>query len=149
MDDPDLDVSEDDVLVLQNAGPKGAPGMPEAGDMPIPRKLAARGVEDMVRISDARMSGTASGTIVLHVTPEAAVGGPLGLVRASDVIELDVAERRLELHVDPTELGRRRGETAPPVHPDSDRGYRKLFLQSVLQADRGCDFDVLVPDEKS
>jgi dihydroxy-acid dehydratase len=146
VDDPDLDVTEESVLVLQNAGPKGAPGMPEAGYMPIPRKLAQAGVKDMVRISDARMSGTASGTIVLHVAPEAAVGGPLGLVRTGDVIELDVEARRLELLVEPAELERRRGERAPPVHAGSERGYRKLFLDSVTQADRGCDFDFLAPE---
>jgi dihydroxy-acid dehydratase len=148
VDDPDLDVTEDSVLVLQNAGPKGAPGMPEAGYMPIPRKLAQQGVKDMVRISDARMSGTASGTIILHVTPEAAVGGPLGLVRTGDVVELDVEARRLELHVDPAELERRRRAFVPPAHPGSGRGYRKLFLDTVLQADRGCDFDSMVPDAK-
>jgi dihydroxy-acid dehydratase len=139
-------VTEDSVLVLQNAGPKGAPGMPEAGYMPIPRKLAQQGVKDMVRISDARMSGTASGTIILHVTPEAAIGGPLGLVRTGDEIELDVEARRLELHVAPAELERRRAGFQPPVHSGGDRGYRKLFLDSVLQADGGCDFDFLVPD---
>ena len=145
VDDPNLDVQPDDILVLQNAGPKGAPGMPEAGYMPIPRKLAAQGVKDMVRISDARMSGTASGTIVLHVTPEASEGGPLALVRSGDVIELDVPGRRIELLVDNAVLERRRGEFSPPEHPDSDRGYKKLFLDTVLQADRGCDFGFLVP----
>ena len=145
IDDPDLDVSEDDVLVLQNAGPKGAPGMPEAGYLPIPRKLAAKGVTDMVRISDARMSGTASGTIVLHVTPESAEGGPLALVRDGDLIALDVPARRLELAVAPEILDERRGGFAAPRHSDAERGYKRLFLETVLQADRGCDFDFLVP----
>jgi dihydroxy-acid dehydratase len=145
VDDPHLDVEPEDILVLQNAGPKGAPGMPEAGYMPIPRKLAARGVKDMIRISDARMSGTASGTIVLHVTPEASEGGPLALVRTGDVIELDVPGRRIELLVEYAVLERRRSEFTPPEHPGSDRGYKKLFLDTVLQADRGCDFAFLVP----
>ena len=145
VDDPDLDVEEDDILVLQNTGPKGAPGMPEAGYMPIPRKLAAQGVTDMVRISDARMSGTASGTIVLHVTPESAAGGPLALVRTGDVIALDVSSRRLELEVTPEALEARRAELGPAPHPNDERGYKKLFLDCVLQADRGCDFDFLLP----
>ncbi|WP_349371998.1 IlvD/Edd family dehydratase [Salinarimonas sp.] len=145
IDDPDLDVAEGDVLVLQNAGPKGAPGMPEAGYMPIPRKLAARGVKDMVRISDARMSGTASGTIVLHVTPESADGGPLALVRTGDTIALDVPARSLTLEVPEEALAARRGGFAPPVHDGADRGYKKLFLDTVQQADRGCDFDFLAP----
>ena len=145
IDDPGLDVVADDVLVLQNAGPKGAPGMPEAGLLPIPRKLAAKGVTDMVRISDARMSGTASGTIVLHVTPESAEGGPLALVSTGDVIALDVPNRRLELEVAPDVLEARRASWTPPSHPGADRGYRNLFLRSVLQADKGCDFDFLAP----
>jgi dihydroxy-acid dehydratase len=147
VDDPDLDVGPDDVLVLQNAGPIGAPGMPEAGYMPIPRKLAAAGVKDMVRISDARMSGTASGTIVLHVTPESAAGGPLALVRTGDMIELDVPGRRLHLDVSDAELETRRKDFVSPVHAGSDRGYKKLFLDTVLQADEGCDFDFLVPEK--
>lgn len=145
VDDPDLDVGPNDVLVLQNAGPIGAPGMPEAGYMPIPRKLAATGVKDMVRISDARMSGTASGTIVLHVTPESAAGGPLALVRTGDMIELDVPGRRLHLDVSEVELAERRLSVKPVVHEGSDRGYKKLFLDTVTQADEGCDFDFLVP----
>ncbi len=145
IDDPDLDVRADDVLVLQNAGPKGAPGMPEAGYMPIPRKLAQAGVKDMVRISDARMSGTASGTIVLHVTPESAEGGPLALVRDGDEIELDVERRRLQLHVAEAELDRRRHAVTGPSVTIPERGYGALFLRSVLQADEGCDFDFLVP----
>ena len=149
VDLPELDVKKDDILVLQNAGPKGAPGMPEAGYMPIPRKLAAQGVKDMVRISDARMSGTASGTIVLHVTPESASGGPLGLVRDGDEIELNVPERTITLHVDEAELAERRKGMKAPVHPGSDRGYRKLFLETVTEADLGCDFDFLVPQAQS
>ena len=144
IDDPDLDVAADDVLVLRNAGPKGAPGMPEAGYLPIPKKLAQAGVKDMVRISDARMSGTAFGTIVLHVSPEAAVGGPLALVRTGDRIRLDVPDRRLELLVDAAELDARRREWAPPEHLQTEqRGYRGLYLRTVLQADEGCDFDFL------
>jgi dihydroxy-acid dehydratase len=147
VDDPSLDVAPEDVLVLRNAGPVGAPGMPEAGYLPIPRKLAAQGVKDMVRISDARMSGTAFGTIVLHVCPEAAIGGPLMLVENGDRIRLDVAARSIELLVGEAELERRR--TARSAHPPKaagpDRGYAALFRRSVLQADQGCDFDFLVP----
>lgn len=142
MDDPALDVTADDVLVLTNAGPKGAPGMPEAGYIPIPKKLAQVGVKDMVRISDARMSGTAFGTIVLHITPESAVGGPLGLVRDGDLIRLDVEAREIALLVDAAELERRKGEWQPPAHlAQESRGYRHLYLTTVLQADEGCDFD--------
>jgi dihydroxy-acid dehydratase len=146
IDDPNLDVDADDVLVLRHAGPKGAPGMPEAGYVPIPKKLAQRGVKDMVRVSDARMSGTAFGTIVLHVTPEAAVGGPLALVANGDRIRLDVPARCLEVLLDEAELSRReqiRALNPPPAVPD--RGYARLFQTSVLQADEGCDFDFLVP----
>ena len=144
IDDAELDVKEDDVLVLKNAGPKGAPGMPEAGYIPIPRKLAQRGVKDMVRISDARMSGTAFGSIVLHVAPESAIGGPLALVENGDRIRLDVPHRRLELLVDDAELAKRRKQwRAPHATPDDERGYRKLFFDTVQQADRGCDFDFL------
>lgn len=142
IDDPALDVKADDVLVLRNAGPKGAPGMPEAGYLPIPKQLAQAGVKDMVRISDARMSGTAFGTIVLHITPESAIGGPLGLVRNGDTIRLDVPAREIALLVDEAELERRRREWAPPAHlSQATRGYRNLYLTSVLQADEGCDFD--------
>ena len=143
LDSDDLDVAADDVLVLQNAGPKGAPGMPEAGYIPIPRKLAAAGVKDMVRISDARMSGTAFGAIVLHISPEAAVGGPLALVRNGDRIALDVSEGRIDLLVDDAELDRRRTEWAPPVHVHATRGYAKLYFEEVLQAEDGCDFNFL------
>jgi dihydroxy-acid dehydratase len=144
VDDPALDVTADDVLVLRNAGPKGAPGMPEAGYLPIPKKLARTGVKDMVRISDARMSGTAFGTIVLHITPESAVGGPLALVKNGDMIRLDVAARRIELLVDDAELDKRRAALQPQAAPESaSRGYAHLFNQTILQADEGCDFDFL------
>ena len=144
IDDPGLDVHAGDILVLKGAGPKGAPGMPEAGYIPIPRKLARTGVKDMVRISDARMSGTAYGAIVLHVTPESAIGGPLALVNNGDRIRLDVPARRLELLVPGTELeARRRRWKKPRPRKEDARGYRKLFLESVTQADRGCDFEFL------
>ncbi|MFZ5827773.1 MAG: dihydroxy-acid dehydratase, partial [Bacillota bacterium] len=142
IDDPALEISPDSVMVLQNAGPVGAPGMPEAGLLPIPRKLLAQGVRDMVRISDARMSGTASGTVILHVAPEAAAGGPLWLVQDGDWIELDVEGRRLDLLVAEEELERRRAAWQPPV-PTYGRGYGWLFQRHVLQADEGCDFDFL------
>src|SRR3954453_8398553 len=144
VDDPDLDVNADDVLVLRNAGPKGAPGMPEAGYLPIPKKLARGGVKDMVRISDARMSGTAFGTIVLHITPESAVGGPLALVRNGDMIRLDVAKRSIDLLVDAAELEKRQAALAPAVTPEwARRGYAHLFNETILQADEGCDFDFM------
>jgi dihydroxy-acid dehydratase len=142
IDTPDLEVTPDDFLVLQNAGPKSGYAMPEAGYLPIPAKLARAGVKDMVRISDARMSGTAYGTIVLHVSPEAAVGGPLGVVRTGDRIRISVAQRRLDLRVDETELARRRTAWKPPVTPPP-RGYAKLYMDHVLQAEHGCDFDFL------
>jgi dihydroxy-acid dehydratase len=150
LDDPDLEVTPDHVLVMRNAGPIAA-GMPEAGSMPIPRALARQGVTDMVRISDARMSGTAYGTVVLHVSPEAAAGGPLGLVRDGDEVELNVPEGRLELHVDAAELDRRRSEAQPP--PTYERGWRHLYATHVLPAHLGADLDFLVgrtasdPDE--
>ncbi len=139
IDNPDLDVTPDDFLVLQNAGPLSSSGMPEAGYLPIPQKLARAGVKDMVRISDARMSGTAYGSIVLHVTPDAASGGPLAKVRNGDRIRLSVRERRIDLLVPPDELARR--PAAPP--PSPERGYAKLYRQEILQADRGCDFNFL------
>jgi dihydroxy-acid dehydratase len=142
IDSDDLDVKPDDILVLKNIGPKGAPGMPEAGYIPIPRKLARAGVKDIVRVSDGRMSGTAFGTIVLHVTPEAAVGGPLAHVRNGDRIRLSVKNREISLLVSEEELARRAAEN-PVVEPTADRGYRKLFLQTVTQADKGVDFDFL------
>lgn len=142
IDDPDLDVEADDILVLQNAGPKSESGMPEAGYLPIPKKLARRGVKDMVRISDARMSGTAFGTVVLHVTPEAAVGGPLSIVRTGDRIRLSVSQRGIDLLVEQSEIAARlaQSERAPAVET---RGYDWLYRQHVLQADQGCDFDFL------
>jgi len=141
IDDPALPATPESILVLKNAGPKGAPGMPEAGYLPIPQKLARAGVKDMVRISDARMSGTAFGTIVVHVTPEAAVGGPLALVETGDRIRLSVKERKLDLLVSEALLSKRRATWKPVVPPE--RGYRKLYLDHVLQADAGCDFDFL------
>jgi dihydroxy-acid dehydratase len=139
IDDPQLDVTPDDFLVLQNAGPLSASGMPEAGYLPIPAKLARAGVKDMVRISDARMSGTAYGSIVLHVTPDSASGGPLAKVRNGDRIRLSVKERRIELLVAPDELARRKAAPAPVP----ERGYARLYRREILQADRGCDFDFL------
>jgi dihydroxy-acid dehydratase len=142
IDADDLDVQADDILVLKSIGPKGAPGMPEAGYLPIPRKLARAGVKDMVRISDGRMSGTAAGTIVLHVTPESAIGGPLAWVRSGDRIRLDVEKRELALLVSDDEMARRRA-AHPVPEPRAARGYLKLFLQTVTQADQGVDFDFL------
>ncbi len=142
VDDPALDITADDFMVLRNAGPTSGSGMPEAGYLPIPKKLGAQGVKDMVRISDARMSGTAFGTIVLHVSPEAAAGGPLALVRNGDRIRMSVAKRQLELLVDDAELARRRAEL-PPAAPAPKRGYAKLYHDHVLQAEGGCDFDFL------
>ena len=142
LDDPALDVKADDILVLKRIGPKGAPGMPEAGYLPIPKKLARAGVKDMVRISDGRMSGTAAGTIVLHVTPESAIGGPLAHVRSGDRIRLSVKRRELTLLVPAEELALRAAQN-PVNPPTAERGYRKLFLESVTQADKGVDFDFL------
>ena len=142
IDDPDLDVDENSVLVLQNAGPIGAPGMPEWGQLPIPKKVLAKGVRDMVRISDARMSGTAYGACVLHVAPESFIGGPLALVRDGDVIELDIPARRLSLHVSDEELEKRRAAWRKPP-PRYARGYGRLFSEHVSQANEGCDFDFL------
>ncbi|MGB6534989.1 MAG: dihydroxy-acid dehydratase, partial [Xanthobacteraceae bacterium] len=142
IDAPDLDVTADDFLVLQNAGPKSGYAMPEAGYLPIPAKLARAGVKDIVRISDARMSGTAYGTIVLHVSPEAAIGGPLALVRNGDRIRLSVADRRLDLLVSEDELARRR-TAFRSIATMPERGYARLYMQSVLQAEAGCDFDFL------
>lgn len=147
IDRDDLDVRADDILVLQNAGPKGAPGMPEAGYLPIPKKLAQAGVKDMVRISDARMSGTAFGTIVLHITPESAENGPLAAVRDGDMIELDVAKRSITLLVAEAEIVRRLAELgAPEARLEIPAtGYRRLYQTTVTQADVGCDFDFMVP----
>ena len=145
VDDPALDVAPDDFLVLKNAGPTSAAAMPEAGYLPIPAKLARAGVKDMVRVSDARMSGTAYGAIVLHVAPDAASGGPLALVRDGDRIRLSVRDRKLELLVDPSELERRRTEWRPPAEDPPPRGYSRLYHEQVLQADEGCDFRFLKP----
>jgi dihydroxy-acid dehydratase len=142
IDDPDLEVTADSVLVLRNAGPVGGPGMPEWGMLPIPKKLLGEGVRDMVRISDARMSGTSYGTCVLHVAPESAVGGPLALLRDGDLIELDVEARRLDVLIPDEELQRRRDAWEAP-EPHYVRGYGRLFADHILQADRGCDFDFL------
>ena len=148
IDDPDLPVSADSFLILQNAGPTSEAAMPEAGYLPIPRKLAAQGVKDMVRISDARMSGTAYGTIVLHVAPDAAAGGPLGLVRDGDRIRLSVRDRCLDLLVDEAVLNQRRKESADELSaPRPQRGYARLYQASILQADEGCDFDFLTATE--
>jgi dihydroxy-acid dehydratase len=143
IEDPALDIDETSVMVLKNCGPKGYPGMAEVGNMGLPPKLLARGISDMVRISDARMSGTAYGTVVLHVCPEAAVGGPLALVREGDWIELDVEARRLHLDVDEAELARRRAEWVAP-EPAFKSGYQALYVEHVMQADKGMDFDFLL-----
>jgi dihydroxy-acid dehydratase len=142
VDDPALDITPDDFMVLQNAGPHSDSAMPEAGYLPIPKKLATKGLKDMVRISDARMSGTAYGTIVLHVTPDSASGGPLGLVRNGDRIRLSVQNRRIDVLVDDAELKRRAAETSlMPKEPP--RGYAKLYAREILGADQGCDFEFL------
>ena len=146
VDDPDLDISSDDFMVLQNAGPKSDSGMPEAGYLPIPKKLSKLGVKDMVRISDARMSGTAFGTIVLHVSPEAAIGGPLSLVRNGDRIRISVSNKRIDLLVDEKELDKRRSEWVSDLEePENLRGYNKLYATEVTQAEQGCDFEFLKP----
>jgi dihydroxy-acid dehydratase len=145
IDDPDLDVEPNDYLVLQNAGPFSASCMPEAGYLPIPKKLATRGIKDMVRLSDARMSGTAFGTVILHVTPDSASGGPLAFVRNGDRIRLSVKQRRIDLLVEPDELDRRRAERGRIVAPVPQRGYGKLYAEQILGADEGCDFRFLKP----
>jgi len=142
IDDENLDVDETCILVLKNCGPKGYPGMAEVGNMPLPPKVLRKGITDMVRISDARMSGTAYGTVVLHTAPEAAAGGTLALVKNGDLITLDVAGRRLHLHVDDAELTTRRAAWQPPT-PAMDSGYWKLYIDHVLQADEGADLDFL------
>jgi len=146
IDDSKLDVKQDDFLILQNAGPRSGTGMPESGYLPIPAKLSKAGVKDMVRISDARMSGTAFGTIILHVTPEASVGGPLGLVRTGDIIELSVSKRRLDLNVSKNDLKIRQDEFNKHQEMKENnamRGYAWLYQNHVMQADEGCDFDFL------
>lgn len=147
IDDPALEVTKESVIILRNAGPVGAPGMPEWGNLPIPKKLLQQGVTDMVRISDARMSGTHYGTCILHVAPEAAIGGPLALVRTGDLIELDIANGRLNMLVSDEELAERRC-TLKPVHKVYERSYAALYQQHVTQADRGCDFDFLQAGSK-
>ncbi len=142
LDLPETDIDETCVMVLKNAGPRGYPGMPELGNLPLPKRVLEKGIEDMVRISDARMSGTCFGTIVLHVAPESAIGGPLGLVKDGDMIELDVEGRRLHLDVSDEELAARRAAWTAPT-PPADRGYAKLYVDHVLQADEGVDFDFL------
>jgi dihydroxy-acid dehydratase len=145
IDDPDLEVDETSILVLKGCGPKGYPGMPEVGNMALPAKLLAKGVRDMVRISDARMSGTAFGAVVLHVAPEAEAGGPLALVKSGDTILLDGPNRKLELLVDEAELTARRAAwNAARGKPAHARGLAKLYVDTVLQADQGCDLDFLV-----
>ena len=142
IDDPKLDVDENSVLVLQNAGPIGAPGMPEWGMLPIPKKLLEKGVRDMVRISDCRMSGTAYGTCILHVAPESAVGGPLAFVKDGDIIEIDIPARKIHLEVPDKEIEKRKKLWKPPVYP-ATRGYTALYGKHVTQADKGADFDFL------
>ena len=143
IDDPALDVDENCILVLKNCGPKGYPGMAEVGNMSLPAKILKRGITDMVRVSDARMSGTAYGTVVLHVCPEAAIGGPLALVRDGDVIELDVEARRLHLEVAQDELDRRRAQWQKPELP-MQGGYQQLYVEHVNQANTGADLDFLL-----
>jgi L-arabonate dehydrase len=142
IDDPDLDIDENSIIVLKNVGPVGYPGMPEVGNVDLPEKLLQKGVKDMIRISDGRMSGTAGGTVVLHVSPESAVGGTLALVKEGDMIELDVAQRRLHLDVSHEELENRRKEWKP-LKPVAERGYVKLYIDHVQQAHLGADLDIL------
>jgi dihydroxy-acid dehydratase len=143
VDDPALDIDPTCVMVLKNCGPKGYPGFAEVGNMALPEKILKQGVTDMVRISDARMSGTAYGTVVLHTAPEAAAGGPLALVENGDLIEIDVAKRRVHLNVDDEELARRRAAWKP-LPPHAERGWVKLYCDTVMQADKGVDLDFLV-----
>jgi dihydroxyacid dehydratase/phosphogluconate dehydratase len=145
IDSPELEVTKDSVIVLQSAGPQGAPGMPEWGQLPIPQKLLKQGVRDMLRISDARMSGTSYGACVLHVTPESHVGGPLALVKDGDLIELDVEARSINMLVDQAELARRKAQWTQPAAKFS-RGFGVLYLKHIQQADTGCDFDFLEPE---
>jgi len=143
IDDPDLPIDENSVMVLKGVGPRGYPGMPEVGNMGLPKKLLERGVRDLVRISDGRMSGTAFGTVVLHIAPESAIGGTLALVQSGDMIELDVPNRRLHLDVPDDELAQRRTAWRPPA-PRADRGYVRLYINHVQQANTGADLDFLV-----
>ena len=142
-DDPELDVTKDDILVVRNVGPRGYPGMPEVGNLPLPKSILEAGITDMVRISDARMSGTSYGTVILHVVPEAAAGGPLAFVRTGDMIDVDVPNRRLHLDVSDEELAARAVGWTPVTVPGSDRGWTKLYVEHVVQADEGCDLDFL------
>ena len=142
-DDPDLDVTATDVLVVRNVGPRGYPGMPEVGNLPLPRKILEAGTTDMVRISDARMSGTSYGTVILHAAPEAAAGGPLAAVRTGDIVRLDVAARTLDIDVGPEEIAERLNGWKPPSVPGSDRGWTRLYIEHVRQANEGCDLDFL------
>jgi L-arabonate dehydrase len=142
VDDPELDINESCVIVLKNVGPVGYPGMPEVGNVDLPEKLLQKGVRDMIRISDGRMSGTAGGTVVLHISPESAIGGNLALVKNGDMIELDIEKRKLHLDVHEDELQKRRAQWTPPPRA-TGRGYVKFFLDHVQQADLGCDLDVL------
>jgi L-arabonate dehydrase len=148
VDDPELDIDETCVMVLKGAGPRGYPGMPEVGNMGLPKKVLAKGVTDMIRISDGRMSGTAYGTVVLHVSPESAIGGTLALVQNGDMIELDVKNRILHLDVPEDELSRRRADWIPPK-PSADRGYVHLYINHVMQADKGADMDFLAGNSGS
>jgi dihydroxy-acid dehydratase len=142
IDDPSLDIDESCVIVLKNVGPKGYPGMPEVGNVDLPEKLLRKGITDMVRISDGRMSGTAAGTVVLHVTPESAAGGTLAIVKDGDMIELDVAKRKLHLDISEEELARRK-ESWTPLPPHASRGYVKFYIDHVQQANLGADLDIL------
>ena len=142
IDDPSLDIHPDDILVMRNSGPIGGPGMPEWGFLPLPKKILAMGIRDMVRLSDARMSGTAFGTVIVHVTPESASGGPLGAVKTGDEISLDVPNRKLDLCVSDREIQRRLSENTN-VNKSETRGYKWMYSQHVLQSDEGCDFDFL------
>jgi len=145
IDDPNLNIDENNVMVLKNVGPRGYPGMPEVGNMPLPKKLLEKGVVDMVRISDGRMSGTAFGTAILHVAPESAIGGPLALVKTGDEIELDVEKRKLHVCVSDEELQRRRSSWQPlSLSKEYQRGYVSHYIKHVNQADTGCDLDFLV-----
>jgi dihydroxy-acid dehydratase len=145
IDDPELDVTADSVLILRGCGPRGYPGMPEVGNMPLPRKLLEQGVRDMVRVSDARMSGTAYGTVILHVAPEAAAGGPLGLVQTGDIIHVDVAGRTLSMDVSDDELAaRRQNPASEAAYAAPTRGWARLYVDHVMQADNGADLDFLV-----
>ena len=147
IDSEDLGVSPESVLVMRNTGPRGVPGMPEWGEIPIPVKLLKQGVRDLVRISDSRMSGTSYGTVVLHAAPESAIGGPLAVVRDGDMIKLSVAERRLDLLISEQEMAKRLSHWTPPAS-EHLRGYPRLYIDHVLQADQGCDFDFLRPGSK-